>query len=298
MLGDQQLTYLGKSYGTYLGAMYAELFPQRVGRLVLDGPIDPATDSLELARQQAVGFERALGAFLDDCLPRSGCPFSGDRAAAEKQLIQLLAEIDETPLRGVGKRRLTQSLAMLGTAWALYDKGAWSFLRMALSRAERGDGEYLMLLADSYADRGPGGNYVGNANEASYAVNCVDRPREGDLDQVRTAAAEIAEVAPFLGPYIVWSSLPCSTWPAPPQGDAAPVEARGSNAILVVGTTRDPATPYEGAQALADQLDAGHLLTRDGDGHTAYRQGSTCIDRAVDAYLLDGTTPPDGTRCR
>jgi pimeloyl-ACP methyl ester carboxylesterase len=298
VLGDEQLSYLGKSYGTYLGATYAELFPQRVGRLVLDGPIDPSLTTLQLAQQQAVGFQRALGAFLDDCLDRPACPFSGDRAAAEEQLNQLVADIDGTPLRGVGRRRLTQSLAMLGTAWALYDKGSWSFLRMALSRAGRGNGDYLMLLADSYADRGPGGRYTSNANEASYAVNCLDRPQETDIDKIRAFAAEVAGVAPFLGPYIVWSYLPCSTWPAPPQGDAAPVHARGSNPILVVGTTRDPATPYEGAQALADQLDSGHLLTLDGDGHTAYREGSTCIDDAVDAYLLDGTTPEAGARCR
>ena len=151
-----------------------------------------------------------------------------------------------------------------------------------------------MLLADSYADRGPGGRYTSNANEATYAVNCLDRPQEADVAKVRAAAAEVAEVAPFLGPYIVWSTLPCSTWPAPAQGDPAPVDAKGSKPILVVGTTRDPATPYEWAQALADQLDAGHLLTREGDGHSAYREGNACIDSAVDAYLLDGTIPPDG----
>jgi pimeloyl-ACP methyl ester carboxylesterase len=298
VVGDGQLTYLGASYGTYLGAIYAELFPQKVGRLVLDGPIDPSKTGLELARQQGVGFQRALDAFLDDCVHRSSCPFSGDRAAAEQQLSRLFADIDGAPIRGVGRRRLTQSLAMVGTAWALYDKGSWSFLRMALARAERGDGEYLMLLADSYADRGPGGHYTSNANESTYAVNCVDRPEAQDLDEVRAAATEVAGVAPVFGPYIVWSTLPCSTWPVPPQGDAAPIEARGSNPILVVGTTRDPATPYEGAQALADQLDAGHLLTLDGDGHTAYREGSTCIDGAVDAFLLEGTIPAEGTRCR
>ena len=297
-LGDRQLTYLGSSYGTYLGAMYAELFPRRVGRLVLGGAMDPATTSVEVATQQAIGFQRALGAFLDDCVSRSACPFTGDRAAAEEQLTELFAEIDDTPLKGVGKRRLTQSLAMIGTAWALYDKGSWQFLRMALSRAGNGDGEYLMLLADSYADRGPGGRYTSNANEATYAVNCLDRPPEPDVQKVRAAAAEVAEVAPFLGPYIVWSTLPCSTWPAPPQGDPAPVDAKGSNPILVVGTTRDPATPYEWAESLTAQLDAGHLLTREGDGHTAYREGNGCIDSAVDAYLLDGTIPPAGTRCR
>ena len=184
-LGDRQLTYLGKSYGTYLGAMYAELFPTRVGRLVLDGPIDPAASSLEIAELQAVGFQRALGAFIDDCLPRRSCPFDGDRVAAEARIGALFDQLDRSPLPAVGKRRLTEALATLGIAIALYDEGSWSLLRQALGQALRGDGETLMLLADYYADRGPGGRYTTNAIEAMYAVLCVDRPQETDLDKVR-----------------------------------------------------------------------------------------------------------------
>ena len=297
-LGDRQLTYLGKSYGTYLGATYAELFPTRVGRLVLDGPIDPAASTLEMAELQAIGFQRALEAFIDDCLPRRSCPFDGDRDAAEARVGALFDELDRSPLPGVGKRKLTESLATIGVAVALYDEGSWSFLRQALGQAFRGDGETLMLLADFYADRGPGGRYTTNAIEAMYAVNCVDRPQESDLEKVRADAERAAEAAPLFGAYIVWSNVACGSWPAPAEGEPAPVTAEGSRPILVVGTTRDPATPYEWAQALADELDAGHLLTYVGDGHTAYRRGSECIDEAVDAYLLDGTTPAAGTRCR
>lgn len=297
-LGDRMLTYLGKSYGTYLGATYAELFPHRVGRLVLDGPIDPAASNYEVARLQGVGFQRAFAAFLDNCLTRSSCPFDGDRAAAERRMAAFLDKADRTPLPGVGKRMLTESLALLGVAVAMYDKGSWSFLRQGLDQAFRGDGETLMLLADFYSDRGPGGHYTSNANEVIYAVNCVDRPPESDIAQVRADAASAAEDAPLFGAYIVWSNLVCTTWPAPAQGKPAPVTAAGSPPILVVGTTRDPATPYEWAKALADELDAGHLLTYVGDGHTAYRRGSSCIDGAVDAYLLAGNTPAAGTRCR
>ncbi len=298
VLGDGQLTYLGKSYGTYLGAVYADLFPKRVGRLVLDGPIDPAASSSEMARLQAVGFQRALAAFLDDCLQRKSCPFPGGRAAAGTQLADFLGAVDRDPLPGVGKRQLTEALATLGIIAALYDEGSWSFLRQALGQAFQGDGEWLMLLADFYADRGPGGRYTTNAVEAMYAVNCLDRPEESDLDKVRADAESAAEAAPLFGAYIVWSNLPCSSWPAPTESEPAPLAAAGSQPILVVGTTRDPATPYEWAQSLADELDAGHLLTYVGDGHTAYRRGSECVDDAVDAYLLDGTTPGVGARCR
>jgi pimeloyl-ACP methyl ester carboxylesterase len=296
-LGDRKLSYLGASYGTYLGATYAELFPKRVGRLVLDGAYDPAATADDVARVQAAGFERALAAFLDDCLGRSSCPYDGSRAAADAKVRALVESLDAHPLPGVGHRTLTQSLGVLGIVGALYDKGSWSFLRDALDEAGRGDGTSLMLLADSYAYRGPGGHYTSNVNEVSYAVLCVDRPQDGNVDTLRADAAKAATVSPLFGPYIVWANIPCTTWPVPAEGKAAPVHAAGAAPILVVGTTRDPATPYEWAQAMARELDSGHLLTRIGDGHTAYRQGSSCIDAAIDAYLLEGKVPAEGTRC-
>ena len=155
----------------------------------------------------------------------------------------------------------------------------------------------MLLLADLYNDRGPGGRYTTNTGEAIYAVNCLDRPESGDFAAFRAQAAEVGAVSPIFGGYIVWANLPCTTWPVPAEGEPEPVHAAGAAPILVVGTTRDPATPYEWAQALAEQLDSGHLLTYDGDGHTAYRRGSRCVDTAVDAYLLDGTVPADGARC-
>ncbi len=297
VLGDEQLTYLGKSYGTYLGALYAEMFAARVGRLVLDGPVDPSSTSLDSARAQAVGFQRALEAFLDDCLGRRSCPFSGSRAEAESRLQSLLDRTDVQPLPGTGRRQATQALATYGVAVALYDTGFWQFLRQALGQALDGDGESLLLLGDLYNHRGPGGRYTTNASEAIYAVNCLDRPERSTLDTFRADAAEVARLSPIFGAFIVWSNLPCATWPAPAEGAPEPVAATGAAPILVVGTTRDPATPYESAQALARQLDSGRLLTYDGDGHTAYRQGSGCIDKAVDAYLLEGTVPAAGTRC-
>jgi pimeloyl-ACP methyl ester carboxylesterase len=295
-LGDRRLTYLGKSYGTYIGAMYAAMFPKRVGRLVLDGPLDPALTSLGLARLQAVGFQRALDAFIDDCLGRSSCPFHGDHAGALSRVESLVESLDQNPLPGQGRRVLTQSLGVLGIAGALYDPGSWTFLRRALAQALNGNGESLLLLADLYADRDPDGHYEGNTNDTIYAVNCLDRPTP-DLAAVQAAAVEAATVSPIFGPYIEWSNLPCSTWPVPPEGTPAPVTAAGARPILVVGTTNDPATPYESAKGLARELDSGRLLTYVGNGHTAYRLGSNCIDGAVDAYFLHGSLPRVGTRC-
>jgi pimeloyl-ACP methyl ester carboxylesterase len=297
-LGDRRLTYLGKSYGTYIGATYAELFPGRVGRVVLDGQLDPAASGKEVAAGQAAGFQLAFRAFLADCVRRSSCPLTGGVAAAEAQVGRLLDEVDAKPLRGEPGRAVTQALAVLGIAAALYDEGSWSLLRQALGEAQRGNGYTLLALADFYSDRGPRGRYTTNAVEALYAVNCLDRPESTDLADFRAAAAEASASSPVFGAFIAWGGLPCATWPVPPQGTPQPVAAAGADPILVVGTTRDPATPYEWATSFARQLESGRLLTFVGDGHTAYRRGSACIDDAVDRYLLEGRLPARGTRCR
>jgi len=297
-LGDRRLSYLGKSYGTYLGLTYAELFPRRVGRLLLDGPLDPALSSMAVSAGQAGGFQRAFRAFLADCVERSSCPLPGDVAEAESEAGRLLDRIDSEPLVGEPGRPVTQALTVLGVAAALYDEGSWGLLRRALSEATTGQGATFLALADYYSDRGPDGRFTTNSVEALYAVNCLDRPEESDLAAFRAAAVELTETSPVFGAFLAWGALPCASWPFPPQGRPHAISAKGAKPILVVGTTRDPATPYEWAEAAASQLAAGRLLTFEGDGHTAYRRGSSCIDRAVDRYLLDGLLPAAGARCR
>jgi len=296
VLGDKKLNFLGKSYGTYLGAIYAEMFPDRVGRLVLDGVVDPAADADHLARSQALGFERALASFVDDCLRRRSCPLSGDQTHALAQVSGILDAADRTPLRA--SRPVTQSLALLGMADSMYDPALWPVLREALAQAINGQGSTLLLLADFYLGRGSKGHYSTNENDALYAVTCLDRGETSDLAALRTRATEFNAVAPRFGAYIAWGFLPCAFWPAHPEGKAAPIRAAGAGPILVVGTTRDPATPYAFAKKLAAELQSGRLLTYDGDGHTAYEEGSACIDDAVDAYLVRGKLPAEGKRCR
>ena len=298
VLGDRRLNYLGKSYGTYIGTTYAERFPRRVGRVVLDGQLDPAASGEEIARGQAAGFHRAFRSFLADCLKHDSCPVSGDVDAAQAQVERLLDAVDATPLRGERGRPVTQALAVLGVAAALYDQSTWPLLRQAIAEAKRGSGTLFLALADFYSDRGPNGRYRTNSVEALYAVNCLDRPEATELAAYRAAAARAETVSPVFGAFIAWGSLPCASWPVPPQGTPHPVVAEGARPILVIGTTRDPATPYEWARSVARQLESGRLLTLVGDGHTAYRQGNDCIDRAVDRYLLDGTLSAAGTRCR
>lgn len=296
VVGDRTLNYLGKSYGSYLGAVYAEMFPARVGRMVLDGVVDPAADSATLARAQAVGFERALASFVDDCLERAGCPLTGGRSGALRQVSHLLAAADRAPLRG--SRPVTQSLALLGIAYAMYDTNVWTILREALAQATTGNGALLLALADVYLERQQNGHYRWNGTDAIYAVTCLDRPDTADLAVVRSRARAFAVAAPHFGAYLAWSNLPCGSWPVAAEGEPAPVQAAGAAPILVVGTTRDPATPYAFARNLAGELDSARLLTYVGDGHTAYEQGSDCIDGSVDRFLVDRVLPAEGTRCR
>ena len=295
-LGDQRLTYLGKSYGTFLGATYADLFPSRVGRLVLDGAIDPASTGEQVAAGQAGGFERALRSFARDCLQEQGCPLHGSVDDAVDQVGRVISDADAHPLRGDGGRVATQSLVTYGIAVPLYDSSSWGVLRQALKAALRGDGRLLLALADFYTDRDAKGHYTSGSNDTIYAVSCLDRGSDGTPAALATEAASLAKQYPRFGAFIAWGDLPCTYWPAKAEQAPHPIRAAGAAPILVVGTIRDPATPYAWAQALASELESGALLTWDGDGHTAYRRGSSCVDSAVDGYLLRGVVPKD-QRC-
>jgi pimeloyl-ACP methyl ester carboxylesterase len=296
-LGDQRLTYLGKSYGTYLGAVYAELFPTHVGRLVLDGALDPRIGTDQLGRDQAAGIQLAVRSFLTDCAGRPDCPLGADAKAAEQRLQSLLASVRTRPLRGDATRTVDLALAETGIVAALYTDATWPLLRTSLRLALAGDGRGLLVLADSYTNRGPDGHYRGNELAANMAINCADRPGPTSVAEVQAEVPSYSQASPLFGAGLAWSNLTCAYWPVPAPGRPHAIAARGAAPIVVVGTIRDPATPYAWAQGLAGQLASGRLLTYDGDGHTAYRRGSTCIDGAVDAYFLQGTLPSSGARC-
>ncbi len=298
-LGDKGLTYLGKSYGTHLGAMYADLFPGKVRALVLDGAVDPSLPPVRSNEAQARGFEVALKAFLKDCFEDASCPFdSRDLDGALREFNELMKRTDARPLRnslGDG-RQVSESWALLGVATPLYDRQSWPVLRQALADAFRGDGTTLIRVADLLVGRRPDGTYS-NQTEANTAINCVDRTYPATVNAFEQAATEATAEAPRFGSYIMWGSLPCAFWPAKSPDANRRLTAEGAPPIVVIGTLRDPATPYEWAEALSTQLKSGRLITYDGDGHTAYLTGSTCVDRLVDRYLISQTPPADGIRC-
>ncbi|MFD8756397.1 alpha/beta hydrolase [Kitasatospora sp. NPDC059577] len=298
LLGDERLNFVGKSYGTFLGATYAGLFPTRVGRLVLDGAMDPALDSVTGNRTQAGGFETAWAAFAKDCAKREDCPLGRTEQQAGEQLTALFAAVRTAPLpTGDNGRRLTESQATTGVIEAMYADFLWPKLRSALADARAGDGSGLLKLSDAYYGREADGSYP-NLMSANTAVNCLDLPApfRGPED-VQRAVPDFEQVSPHFGRDMAWMALTCAYWPVRATGAAHTIRASGAAPIVVIGTTRDPATPYAWARSLAGQLESGRLLTFDGDGHTAYGRHSTCVDGAVNRFLLTGEAPEQDTRC-
>lgn len=295
VLGDEQLNYLGYSYGTFLGATYANLYPEKAGRLVLDGAIDPAVSGLEVGTTQALGFESALRAYMQDCLDSGECPFNGTVDEAMADLGALLASVDRTPLKNGDGRMLGADSLMTAIIVTLYSQDNWGILTDGLEGTLQGDPDIAFYLADAYNAR-EDGVYVDNSSEAFTAYNCMDYPVEDDQAAEDASTAKIESGAPTVAPY--WSGPDtCAVWPYEPTGTRGEIHAEGAGPILVVGTTNDPATPYEWSVSLADQLEEGVLITRVGEGHTGYNKGNVCVDEAVEAFFLDDTVPQDDLHC-
>ncbi|MEU6670868.1 alpha/beta hydrolase [Streptomyces sp. NPDC046727] len=291
VLGDAELHYFGISYGTELGGVYAHLFPKKVGRLVLDAVVDPAADTVGHAENQARGFQRAL----DDYLKSTG----QDAGQGSRHIADLLTRIDAKPLPTSSGRKLTQTLAVTGIILPLYSESSWPRLTSALKSAEKGDGSQLLALADEYNDRDASGHY-GTMSHSQRVISCLDDKQRPALAETKRRLAEFERISPVFGDFLAWDTAGwCHGWPVPGQYDTPDVSAPGAAPILLVGNTGDPATPYEGARRMADELGrgVGVELTWKGEGHGAYGSGSDCVDSTVDAYLLKGTVPKDGKVC-
>ncbi|MET7643388.1 alpha/beta hydrolase [Streptomyces sp. NPDC005426] len=290
VLGDEKLTYFGMSYGTELGGTYAHLFPANVGRTVFDAVVDPTADTTGHARNQATGFQRALENYLED---RGQDPGKGTRRIAA-----LLKRIDAEPLPTGTGRELNESLAITGIVLPLYSKDNWPTLTQALDEAESGTGSLLLQLADSYNGRDENGHYD-TQNQSQRAISCADTKAGPTAADARALLPEFRKLSPVFGPFLAWDTAGwCSDWPVAGEHDTPEASAPGAGPILVVGTTGDPATPYEGARKMADELGegVGVLLTNKGEGHGAYGV-SSCVNSTVDAYFLDGKVPADGKTC-
>ncbi|MGY1591325.1 alpha/beta hydrolase [Geodermatophilus sp. SYSU D00708] len=296
-LGDEQLTFLGYSYGTTLGSTYAELFPDRVRAMVLDAAVDPDTDPRADAEASAAGFEAGFDAFAANCTGLvAGCPLGGD---PRRFVTDLLAQAGQTPIPSARQgetRQATPGVVMTAIQAALYTTSAWPQLAQGLAAAQKGDSQQLFSLADSYYGRLQDGTYS-NLIDANLAINCADTDTDQQVpeDEVRTLAADWGQRYPLFGAGAAAGLYTCSVWDA----ERTPVpdrDAEGSAPILVVGNSGDPVTPLPGAQDMAEDLTSGVLLTWQGQGHTSYPK-TDCVTQAVDAYLIDLTVPQDGLTC-
>ncbi|MFY1678677.1 alpha/beta hydrolase [Streptomyces sp. WMMC905] len=292
VLGDRDLNYFGFSYGTELGGVYAHLFPERVGRMVLDAVVDPTADVFEHAENQARGFQRALDAYLEST--------GQDPREGTRRLADLLERIDQDPLPTASEdRRLTRTLAVIGIVLPLYSESAWPTLTDALRAAREGDGTELLALADAYHGRDASGHYA-TTTHSQRAISCLDARQRPTVEETRERLPRFEEISPVFGPLLGWDTAGwCHDWPVAGLNETPEVSAPGADPVLVVGNTGDPATPYEGARRMADELgeDVGVMITWEGQGHGAYGNGSDCVETAVDTYLLEGKAPEDGMVC-
>jgi pimeloyl-ACP methyl ester carboxylesterase len=306
-LGDKKLNYFGKSYGTYLGTLYAQFFPEKVGRMILDGALDPNISILEQNISQAKGFDDALDAFLADCAKQDDCPLPKNKQEASLKIIALFETAALNPLPRKTKvendeRTATESLIVLGTASALYDDvDGWPKLRTAFLEGQQGYGDTFLDLADQYSGRSSDGSYMSNELDSGAIIDCLDWPDTRSVEKTKADAKRFTDAAPVFGPYLAYTNISCKYLTPPTKGKLTrstnKITSIKTAPVIVIGTTRDPATPYEWSVGLHQIFKNSKLISLDADGHTGQGRGSACVDEAVDAYLLQNKTPKKNLTC-
>lgn len=299
VLGDEQLNYLGFSYGTQIGTAYLEQFGPHVRTMVLDGAIDPAVPPMEETIRQNAGFQEAFNTYAADCARSADCPLGQDPAQWVNRYHQLVDPLVQQPGRTADPRGLSYSDAILGTGNALYSPRYWLLLTSGLLGLQRGtDADDLLGLADVYQGRDAQGHYS-NKRDAFNAVRCADSPVPTDPGAWAAFDLRMRQVAPFLSYGVFTGFAPrdiCAFWPVPASSVPAPAAPAPAGSVMVVATTRDPATPYQGGVDLARQLQAP-LVTFDGTQHTVVFNGQQCVDTATVNYLVDRVLPPADLFC-
>ncbi|GAB2766834.1 alpha/beta hydrolase [Terrabacter koreensis] len=300
LLGDERLNFFGGSYGTFLGAMYADAFPKKVGRMVLDSAMSPNQTEQQEMTYDIQGFESSIDAFIDWCVARSDCALGSDKGSARQKIVDLLDSVEKN-----GLKTSKPGLTTIGEGWVgfsifmcLYSDTSWPTLNRGLAQALTGKGDILLAKGMSVVERSASGAYAPTTYlQAMIPVRCADWPRMSSDPSLAADQAKAKKDHPL------WARMTgelydnCRTWPTAGRAPKGTTLAAGAAPILVIGNERDPATPIGGTKQLAKDLASGVLLTSDHDGHGTYYAGNSCVDSAVDGYLLRGTAPSDGTTC-
>ena len=298
-LGENQINYLGFSYGSEIGSAYAAAYPDRIRAMVLDGAIDPSLDPIEENLRQMAGFQTAFEDYAADCAQSTGCPLGTDPTQFVNRYHQLVDPLVRQPAATSDPRGLSYQDAITGSVNALYSRQYWKFLTSGLlglqRRTDPGD---LLLLADDYLNRSPSGHYQ-NSQDAFYGIRCVNSQFPTDPAVWVAADQRSRQAAPFLSYGSFTGFAPrdvCAMWPVQATTTPHSAVSPGPGKVVVVSTTHDPATPYQAGVDLARQMDAS-LITFDGTQHTVVFNGDACVDSAVVAFLVNGVQPPAGLRC-
>lgn len=303
-LDAPQLDYFGISYGTKLGATYAELFPDQVGQFVLDSVLPPSAETFEVSKAQASGFEQSLQAWAQWCSETSECHVGqpGDADSVMAAVTDFIDQVEQQPLTYPDGRSQPVSDLFYGIITPLYSQDSWELLALAFEQAMEGDyaqSDYrplFLYFADTYHGRNESGEYS-NDTAAFNAINCLDfTGDEKTYDQASQEATELAEDAPIFGKYLSYSAG-CNGWPVDPADPVEETDAEGSDPIVVTGLTSDPATPIHFSHELSDELDNSVHITVEGEGHGAYSKENDCIVDAIDGYILEGELPEDEMVC-
>ncbi|WP_255461220.1 alpha/beta hydrolase [Glaciihabitans sp. INWT7] len=297
-VGDTKLNYLGYSYGSDIGMYYIDRFAKKVGHVVLDGSTDSTLSIFDISLTQSTGFEEALKAYLADCPSTKNCPFPGSVDDSLAKISALYDRLTTTPIDAPDGRVLDQNLLDTAINSALYDKSSWPYLSDMFSEIRKGTTDTAFLLADSYNGRNPDGSYKDNSLEAFIAIGCLDYPTETDPAVLASESAQLVQAAPTLTRPSVIGDVTCENWPFHNRTPPPVVTGAGAAPVLILSSTGDPATPYQWGVALSKQLQSAHLVTRTGEGHTAYNRGIPCIDNTVDRYFVSGTVPGKDPLCR
>jgi len=277
ILKEPRLNFLGKSYGTYLGTLYAALYPTKVGRFVLDGAVDPNASSGSQNLGQAISFDKALLDYQNK-----------SKSFTQQKILAFINSLYSKPLQLPSGRKLTSSMAIVGIAASLYDNAnGWPTLTSALDAAiNKGDARPLIDLSDIYNRRDANGHYS-NENDISQAISCLDISDTRSVSQMTSDGSVMKVRAPVFGPFLTYAGLACKYWKYPPSAKPS-TKLILTNPIMIIGVTKDPATPYSWAKKLHLVFKKSSLVTFVGEGHTGHNRGNKCVDIAVDSYLLQG----------
>ncbi|MCV7088290.1 alpha/beta fold hydrolase [Mycolicibacter hiberniae] len=297
VLGDEKLTFLGQSYGTRLGAVYAEQFPQNVRAMLLDGALDPKKGTVARRVDAYAGFQRSFEQMAAFCAAQTACPLGDDPAGATQQFQQIVRPLYRQPVPAL-RSDLGFDEAIGGVISGLYSAAAWPRIITGIAQLQRGRGDELLQLGYDFSLRDAEGRWP-NFAEALYAINCMDEERLTE-EQGNRLRERIFEAAPFMDPGVALSGARdgCEHWPAEPTlGIPYATDIVGLSPTLVVSITGDPSTPHAGGIELATALGSA-LLTVEGEGHTIVMAGTNhCVNEMAADYLVDLTVPPAGASC-